>query len=128
LLIIRRVVSDLNLPVHIVGQPIVRDSDGLALSSRNVYLTAEERRRALALPQNLQEAVAAISAGQNLEAVLKTAREKMTAAGFVVDYIELVDAHNLKVLAAPSTTSRLIAAARMGTTRLLDNMAIIHTS
>jgi pantoate--beta-alanine ligase len=123
LLIIRRVVSDLNLPVHIAGLPIVRDDDGLAFSSRNLYLTADERSRALALPQALQEAAAAISAGQNLETVLKTAREKLTKAGFVVDYVELVDAHNLTPLTSPAT-GRLIAAARMGTTRLLDHVAV----
>jgi pantoate--beta-alanine ligase len=124
LLIIRRTVHDLNLPMHISGVPIVRDSDGLALSSRNVYLSADERSRAVALPKALQEASVRLANRENVEAVLKDAREKITAAGFVLDYLELVDAENLTPLSALKTTGRLIAAARMGNTRLLDNVAV----
>lgn len=124
LLIIRRTIHDLNIPVHIAPVSIVRDDDGLAFSSRNVYLTADERRRAIALPDNLKNAAQRIAAGENAEAVLKEARAKITAAGFVIDYVELVNAHNLLALTDSKTPARLIAAARMGTTRLLDNMAV----
>ncbi len=124
LLVLRRIGRDLDLPVHIVGAPIVRDDDGLAFSSRNVYLSADERKRAVALPQALNEAAEQLSTGQQPDAVLKIAREKITGAGFVLDYLELVDAYNLTPLAASSKIGRLIAAARMGTTRLLDNVAV----
>lgn len=124
LLVIRRVVTDLDLPVHIAGVPIVRDTDGLAFSSRNVYLSPDERKRAITFPQALQKAAKQISAGENPEAVLKKTREEITAAGFIIDYVELVDAHNLNTLKEGLHIGRLIAAARMGTTRLLDNVAI----
>lgn len=124
LLVIRRTTHDLNIPVHIAGVPIVRDEDGLAFSSRNIYLSADERKRSIALPQALNEAAQYLAAGQNRDEVLKVVREKIIAAGFVLDYLELVDAHNLAPLDISPSKGRLIAAARMGTTRLLDNIAI----
>lgn len=124
LLVIRRIVRDLNISVHIAAVPIVRDEDGLAFSSRNVYLTPDERSRALALPQNLQLAAKRIAAGEKAETVLNEARAKMTEAGFKVDYVELVNAFNLTPVPDSKIPARLIAAARMGTTRLIDNIGV----
>ena len=124
LAIIRRLVADLDLPVEIVGAPIVRDPDGLALSSRNVYLTADERGRALALPRALRTARAAILGGAPVATALADARGTMIAAGFAPpDYVALVDAA-LQPLITPDDGARLLAAARIGTTRLIDNLAL----
>ena len=124
LAIIRRLVADLDLPVEIIGAPIVRDPDGLALSSRNVYLTADERGRALALPRALLTARAAILGGAPVATALADARGTMIAAGFAPpDYVALVDAA-LQPLITPDDGARLLAAARIGTTRLIDNLAL----
>jgi pantoate--beta-alanine ligase len=125
LAIIRRMVEDLDLGTAIVGGAIVRDTDGLALSSRNLYLTADERVRALALPQALQAAHDALVAGGSVAMALFQARALMEAAGFArVDYVELVDGERLHALDNPIPGARLMAAAVMGTTRLIDNLAI----
>ncbi len=125
LAVIRRMVTDLGLPVDIVGVPTVRDADGLALSSRNAYLSAEERARALALPRALEEARAAVLAGEPVAAVLERAECRLAQAGFgKVDYVALVDAHTLEPLDAPTGEMRLIAAASIGGTRLIDNLAV----
>ncbi|MGL4542830.1 MAG: pantoate--beta-alanine ligase [Polymorphobacter sp.] len=132
LAIIRRLVADLDLPVEIDGVAIVRDMDGLALSSRNLYLTAEQRRQALALPQALARAAAAIGAGAPVTATLDATIAAIAAAGFTkVDYVELVDALALTPLdrldlAAPA--ARLCAAATMGSTRLIDNLAVVRAA
>ncbi|MDX2027673.1 MAG: pantoate--beta-alanine ligase [Alphaproteobacteria bacterium] len=125
LLVIRRIVQDLNIPVHIVGVPTVRDTDGLALSSRNAYLSPEDRQRAGALPRVMQETIAHILEGADIEKTLKAGQEKLRQAGFSsVDYLELADATGLSPLRAMNTPARLLAAARMGSTRLIDNMAV----
>ena len=125
LAIIRRMTADLDLGTEIVGCGIVRDDDGLALSSRNLYLTAVERQRALALPQALVAARDALRAGAPVAATLAAAHARMTAAGFArVDYIELVDSDELGGLETVAPGARLMAAAVMGTTRLIDNLAI----
>ena len=125
LAIIRRMVGDLNLGVKIVGAPIVRDSDGLALSSRNAYLSAQERGAALALPRALQEAAAHIEAGASIGVALDQAKATLLQAGFVsVDYVALVDAASLEPLQVLDKEARILAAARMGTTRLIDNFPV----
>lgn len=125
LAIIRRMALDLDMGTTIVGGAIVRDTDGLALSSRNLYLTADERARALALPQALAAARAALHAGAPVAETLAAARAAMVAAGFArVDYVELVDGERLHSLEAPAPGARLMAAAVMGTTRLIDNLAV----
>ena len=125
LAIIRRMAADLDIATEIVGAAIVRDPDGLALSSRNLYLSAEERRRALALPQALGETRAALRAGAAIPATLAAARTRMEAAGFArVDYVELVDGDVLTPLEAITPGARLLAAAWMGTTRLIDNLPV----
>ncbi len=124
LAVIRRLVTDLGLPAVIVGAPIVRDPDGLAMSSRNAYLGADERRRAVALPESLVSARAAIEGGAPVAATLAAASAAIIAAGFdTPDYVALVDAdlHPLTMLKGPA---RLLAAARIGRTRLIDNLAV----
>ena len=124
LAVIRRMVADLDFAIEIIGVPTQRDDDGLALSSRNVYLDAEQRAAALALPRSLGVAVRALERGDPSAAVLEAARETMTAAGLAVDYVELVDAETLAPAMA-GRERRLLAAARIGTTRLIDNLAVL---
>lgn len=125
LAIIRRMALDLDMGTQIVGGAIVRDDDGLALSSRNLYLTAAERAGAVALPIALAEARTALRGGAPVAATLAAARSAMVAAGFVrVDYVELVDGERLHNLDAVAPGARLMAAAVMGTTRLIDNLAV----
>ncbi len=124
LAVIRRFVADLNMDVEIVGVPTQRDDDGLALSSRNIYLDDDERARAVALPRTLGIAARAIARGEPAAAVLADARATLAAAGFEVDYVELADAELLTPDPAADRPRRLLAAARMGATRLIDNIAI----
>ena len=127
LAVIRRMVSDLGLPVEIVGVPTVRDGDGLALSSRNAYLTAEDRAAAVALPRVLEEARAAIESGEYIlvSTLLAVAKAKLGEAGFTkVDYLALVDAETLEPLDHARGKMRLIAAATIGKTRLIDNICV----
>jgi len=122
--VIRQVVRDLNIPIHIIGVPIVRDADGLALSSRNVYLSPAERKNALTLPQTLQETAEAIRAGGVIEYILSQGRKKLTDAGFSVDYLELANARTLQPVRDLTTPARLLAAGFIGSTRLIDNVGI----
>ena len=125
LAVIRRMTSDLDLGIEIVGVPTQRDADGLALSSRNAYLTDEERRAARALPRALGEAAGLIQSGGDVEAALASAREKLARAGFdPIDYVELRDAETLVPVNDIARPARLLAAARLGRTRLIDNLAI----
>jgi pantoate--beta-alanine ligase len=126
LAVIRRMEADLGLGVEIRGVPTVRDADGLALSSRNAYLSFDERARAVALPQALEQAREAILGGEPVVAALDDAKRKLTDAGFNrIDYVALVDAAALEPLDAPSGEMRLIAAAVIGSTRLIDNIRVI---
>jgi pantoate--beta-alanine ligase len=125
LAVIRRLVADLNIPVEIVGVPTVREADGLALSSRNAYLSLEERQHALALPEALKTARAAIRSGTSVGAALREAKQSLIDAGFLkIDYFALVDAATLDPLESPQGEMRLLAAATIGSTRLIDNVAI----
>ncbi|MBV8685678.1 MAG: pantoate--beta-alanine ligase [Alphaproteobacteria bacterium] len=125
LAVIRRMVRDLDLAVEIVGVPTQRDADGLALSSRNAYLTDEERRAARALPRALGEAAGAIRAGGAVAPALAAAVDKLAKAGFdPIDYVELRDAETLAPLDALDRPARLLAAARIGRTRLIDNLPV----
>ena len=129
LAVVRKMVADLNIRVGIVGVPTERDGDGLALSSRNVYLTPEERTAARALPDALNEAAVAISAGESVENVLQRARAKLEAAGFgPIDYIELCDAASLRPVRETKGNLRLLAAAKLGRARLIDNVAVSATA
>lgn len=129
LAVIRRMARDLDLTqphvdaIH--GVPIVREADGLAMSSRNAYLTPEQRAAALALPEGMRGAIAAICSGAPVGEALGNLRDSLTAAGFEsVDYAELRDADTLARLNAVSDNARLFVAARIGGTRLIDNMAV----
>ncbi len=125
LAVIRRLVLDLGLGVTIVGVPIVRDADGLALSSRNAYLTADERERAVALPRVLEAVRDSIGNGVPVAEAVGAGREVLEAAGFSPpDYLALVDAETLEPVEEPSGTMRLIAAAKLGSTRLIDNLDV----
>jgi pantoate--beta-alanine ligase len=125
LVIIRRMARDLDMDVEIVGMPILRDGDGLALSSRNAYLSAGERQTALSLPRTLAETAQAIRKGAGIPAALADAKTAMLAAGFSsIDYVALVDAASLEPLAARDREGRLLAAARIGSTRLIDNVPV----
>jgi pantoate--beta-alanine ligase len=113
LAVIRRMNADLGLGVEVVAAPTMRDGDGLALSSRNAYLSADERRRALALPRALDEARAAILGGEVVDVALIRATARLEAAGFApVDYVALVDAATLEPVDRLGGETRLIAAAR----------------
>ena len=125
LAVIRRMTQDLQLGVEILGHPTIRDADGLALSSRNAYLSADERQTALALPQALNEAAAQIRSGMPVADSLAQAKERLTAAGFArIDYVALVNALTLEPLDRAGGPMRLIAAAVIGRTRLIDNIAV----
>ena len=125
LAVIRRMAADLNLAVEIVGVPTVREPDGLALSSRNSFLSADERRRAVALPNALNAARDAILSGRSVPAALQRGKQSLIDAGFLrIDYLALVDAATLRPLDQPEGEMRLIAAAVIGTTRLIDNLAV----
>ncbi|MGJ3628579.1 pantoate--beta-alanine ligase [Sphingomonas sp. MMS24-JH45] len=128
LAVIRRIVADLDFDIEIVGVPTQRDDDGLALSRiSNVYLDSEERAKAVALPRALGQAARAIAGGGDPPAALAEARATLAAAGFVVDYVELVDAQTLTPDPAADRPRQLLAAARLGTTRLIDNLAVTPT-
>ena len=122
--IVRRMAADLDTGVEVIGVPTQRDDDGLALSSRNVYLDEGERQRAVALPRALGIAAQAIARGDDPEVAIAQAHAALNVAGFEVDYVSLVDAETLDLAPAPDRPRRLLAAARMGSTRLIDNLAV----
>jgi pantoate--beta-alanine ligase len=123
LALIRAMVRDLDLPVEVVAVPTVREPDGLALSSRNRYLSAEQRSQALVLSRAL--AAGAAAAGDGPAAVVKAARSAFEqASGVVVDYVTLVDDETWSEPGQTTTRGRLLVAARVGTTRLIDNREV----
>jgi pantoate--beta-alanine ligase len=130
LAVIRRMARDCDLVLPhadaILGVPTVREADGLAMSSRNAYLTSEERARAAALPREMRVAIAAIRAGTQVAPVLAELNRALIAAGFAsVDYAELCDADSLAALDGQGECpARLFVAARIGKARLIDNMAV----
>ncbi len=125
LAVIRRMVADLDLGIEIVGVPTERDEDGLALSSRNQYLSPEERARAVALPRALGQAARDIAGDMPVADALARARTQLVQAGFdPIDYITLCDAMSLAPLDRLDRPARLLAAARLGATRLIDNVAV----
>ena len=125
LAVIRRMVGDLAIPVEIAGVATVREADGLALSSRNAYLSGEERERAAALPRALQTARDAIRTAEPAAAAVRQAKQSLIDAGFLkIDYFALVNAETLEPVEDLEGDARLIAAATLGSTRLIDNIAI----
>ena len=125
LAVIRRLTADLGLGVEIVGLSTVREADGLAMSSRNALLSADERAKAAALPRELDRAGQAIADGGEVAAALGEAKAALLAAGFSkVDYLALVDGDSLEPLERAGENVRLLAAASLGGVRLIDNMGV----
>lgn len=125
LMLVRRLAADLGLGVHVHGVPTIREPDGLALSSRNAYLSPDERKVAPLLHAEMQRAAASIRAGQPATEALAIGTAALGTAGFKVDYLQLRNAETLKPVADISReTLRLLAAAKLGRTRLIDNIAV----
>jgi len=123
--VIRRMVCDLDLPIEIVGVPTVREPDGLAMSSRNRYLTPAERAVAARLPAVLSATVGKLRSGAPAPHVLQSAQAELLAAGFSrIDYLELADGETLQPLGSAQPGARLFAAAHLGRTRLIDNWPV----
>ena len=123
--VVTQLARDLDLPVKIVGAPILREADGLAMSSRNAYLSAAERAAAPALFRVLSHCATAIKCGEHLVRVLDEGGAEIEAAGFRLDYLEARNAETLsKVASAADGPLRLLVAARIGQTRLIDNVAV----
>jgi len=125
--VIRRMVLDLNIPTEIIGGETVREADGLALSSRNVYLSTDERSRAAELSRTLHDMAAAIMGGADIASERAKGLERLSRAGFEpINYLEVRDAVSLTPIAAyePSRPARILAAAWLGKTRLIDNVPL----
>jgi pantoate--beta-alanine ligase len=123
--VIRRLVTDLNLPVRIEALPTVREADGLAMSSRNQLLSTEQRSRAVAIPAALAAAEQAIAAGKTAaDAITQAANETLVAASLEPEYVALVDPATLEPLHSLHTTGLLVLAARVGSVRLIDNVTL----
>lgn len=127
-LVVRRVVSDLDLDVRIEACPIVREADGLAMSSRNVYLDAEARAQATALNRALDAAASVFEAGErDADGILSAARRVLADAGITPDYLELRDASTLESVDRVEGAALLAVAARVGAARLIDNHTLSAT-
>ncbi|HQQ68304.1 MAG TPA: pantoate--beta-alanine ligase [Candidatus Cloacimonadota bacterium] len=123
--ILRRMAEDLNLRVDIIGCPIVREADGLAKSSRNVYLDASQRITALSLSRALRQSRQMAAAGElSTNAIIAKAAELIATSGARVDYVSIVDARDLQAQERLNDHSRMILAAYVGKTRLIDNMPL----
>lgn len=125
--VVMRLAQDLDIPTRIVGAPTIREHDGLAMSSRNRYLTDAERRIAARLPALMTEAAARIGAGEKIKPILSNVIRRLETAGFrSVDYVEARTAEKLEPITTfdPDVPARLFAAAHLGKARLIDNIAI----
>jgi len=125
-MVIRRMVRDLDFPIEIVGCPIVREPDGLAMSSRNVYLSDSQRQCALSLSRALLAAQAQVAAGErDATTIVAGMRRRIEDAGVnAIDYIEIVDPNDLTPLASIDGPARICLAARVGSCRLIDNIGV----
>lgn len=122
LCVIHRLVRDLDIPIEIIGVPTVRERDGLAMSSRNAYLSKEERELAPKLHAVLSATANDIAAGLAIEAAIEKGIGLLTSAGFKVDYLELRESYSLAALKDFRKPARLLVAAWLGKTRLIDNL------
>jgi pantoate--beta-alanine ligase len=122
LLVVKQLARDLNIPVEVIGAPIVREGDGLALSSRNVYLSPEHRKIAPLLHHTISGVAADLAQGRGCDDAVVAARFKLDAAGFRVEYVAVRDPDTLKPLSGPVKRARVLAAAYLGKTRLIDNV------
>jgi pantoate--beta-alanine ligase len=123
--VVSRMAADLDLGVKVIGSKTVRERDGLAMSSRNVYLSPEERRAAPELYRAMKESAARLRAGEDIEAAMAGGAATIVAAGFVLDYFEARHAETLAPIASMKDgPARILVAAKIGNTRLIDNMAV----
>jgi len=123
--VVTQLARDLDLPLKVIGVPIVREKDGLAMSSRNVYLNEDERSMAPTLYRALKQAAKTIAANGAIPTALAEARMEITQAGFSIDYVEARNADTLAPVTSKKDGSiRLLVAARIGKTRLIDNVAV----
>ena len=124
--VVNRMVQDLDIPVQIIGVPTVRENDGLAMSSRNRFLSAGDREKAAALSRALDSTAAAIREGTPLEMALAIGRDLLVSSGAVLDYFDVRDPGTLERVESwsPARPLRLLVAARLGDTRLIDNVAV----
>jgi len=126
LAVIRQFVQDLNIPLEVIGVPIVRAADGLALSSRNGYLSPEQRQVAPVIYQSLKQAEQQLHQGKDLQQVLEDIKTQLTDNGFVVDYVEARQS-NLLPATQFDRDIVLFVAAKLGATRLIDNLEVAFT-
>ena len=124
LVLIRRMVADLDMGIEVVGAPIVREPDGLAMSSRNSYLSADERSRALALSRALRECEQAYARGERNAVVYQEMMGRIDAPGVALEYAEVVDPETLEPLTEVREGAVCAVAARVGNTRLIDNTVL----
>lgn len=124
LAVVSRMARDLDIPIEVVGVPTMREVDGLAMSSRNRYLTRHERNQATAIYKSLTQAADKIRAGINHQRATRAAARSLTTLGFKVDYVTARNAETLAVPESGNEPLRLLAAAWLGTTRLIDNIAV----
>jgi pantoate--beta-alanine ligase len=124
LLVVRRMAKDLDIPIEVVGIPTVREADGLAMSSRNRYLSRAERHQASTLPRLLLQAAEKIRAGTEPSRATGAVRRSLTTLGFKVDYVTARNAETLAFPEKPHEPLRILAAAWLGTTRLIDNVGV----
>jgi pantoate--beta-alanine ligase len=123
-LVIKRMVEDLNLPVELSFQETTREGDGLAMSSRNAYLSPEDREKAPEIHTQLEASCRSIRDGKPVDEALVDARRQLESSGFSVDYLELVSLHTMEPLTHYTEGSAIIVAARLGKTRLIDNVRL----
>jgi pantoate--beta-alanine ligase len=123
-LVVKRMVRDLGMPIGITVCPTIRESDGLALSSRNAYLSPDERSRAAALHESLVHAEQAWLAGGEVATIEQAMRSHLAARGVAVDYAAIVDRESLDPLASPTAEAVALVAGRLGATRLIDNLVL----
>jgi pantoate--beta-alanine ligase len=123
--VVTQMAADLDLGVKVIGSRTVRERDGLAMSSRNVYLSAEERQIAPTLHRAMKETAKRLKAGEDVEAAMAAGRELIIAAGFALDYFEARHAGTLAPIASMKEGPvRILVAAKLGTTRLIDNIGV----
>jgi pantoate--beta-alanine ligase len=125
LLVVKRLTADLGLPITVIGAPIIREADGLAMSSRNAYLSPQERKIAVLLNRILAVVVEQVRGGASIAAAERAGVAALREAGFgAVEYVAVRDAETLAKIEKLERPARVLAAAKVGNTRLIDNMAI----
>ena len=129
LAVIQQMTADLNFPVEVVGMPIVRETDGLAMSSRNVYLSPDERIHALAISKSLRMAIAMVREGEtDAKAVLDSVMQRFSETILSVDYVKICHAKTLEEVGQVDHNSVLLIAVKIGQTRLIDNCFLVEKS